>query len=87
MIDPAKNSVNNGKTAADDRLIYDRIVQEIIHEQGARQMEVEAAIDSCAGVRSCAVIGLPHMDLGNYLRAIVDAPDGITEEQSLAHLA
>ena len=87
LIDPAKNSVNNGKTAADDRLIYDRIVQEIIHEQGARQMEVEAAIDSCAGVRSCAVIGLPHTDLGNYVQAIVDAPDGITEEPLLAHLA
>lgn len=36
--------------------------------------EVEAAIDSCAGVRSSAVIGLPHGDLGNFVHAIVDAP-------------
>jgi bile acid-coenzyme A ligase len=49
--------------------------------------EVEAAIDSCPGVRSSAVIGLPHEDLGNYVHAIVDAPDGIKEEDLLAHLA
>jgi len=48
--------------------------------------EVEAAIDSCPGIRSSAVIGLPHEDLGNYVHAIVDAPDGITEEALLAHL-
>jgi bile acid-coenzyme A ligase len=49
--------------------------------------EVEAAIDSCPGVRSSAVIGLPHEDLGNYVHAIVDAPDGIKEEDLLSHLA
>ena len=49
--------------------------------------EVEAAIDSCAGVRSSAVIGLPHDDLGNYVHAIVDAPGGVTEETLLAHLS
>lgn len=48
--------------------------------------EVEAAIDSCPGIRSSAVIGLPHEDLGNYVHAIVDAPDGIAEEALLAHL-
>lgn len=49
--------------------------------------EVEAAIDSCPGVRSSAVIGLPHEDLGNFVHAIVDAPEGVTEEALLTHLA
>ncbi|MBO6563703.1 MAG: AMP-binding protein [Pseudomonadales bacterium] len=49
--------------------------------------EVEAAIDSCPGVRSSAVIGLPHEDLGNFVHAIVDTPDGVTEEMLLAHLS
>lgn len=50
--------------------------------------EVEAAIDAFAGVRSSAVIGLPHEDLGNSIHAIVDAPDGnVTEAALLAHLA
>ena len=39
--------------------------------------EVEAAIDAYPGVRSSAVIGLPHEDLGNAVHAIVDAPDGV----------
>tara|TARA_R110002072_G_scaffold110785_4_gene238723 strand:+ start:9553 stop:11064 length:1512 start_codon:yes stop_codon:yes gene_type:complete len=34
--------------------------------------EIEAAIDSLPGVRSCAVIGLPDDDLGQRLHAIVD---------------
>lgn len=49
--------------------------------------EVEGAIESCPGVRSCAVIGLPHEDLGNSLHAIVDAPGEVTEDGLLAHLA
>ncbi len=50
--------------------------------------EVEAAIDAFPGVRSSAAIGLPHADLGNYVHAIVDAPDGtVTEDALLAHLA
>ena len=49
--------------------------------------EVEAAIDSFPGVRSSAAIGLPHEDLGNYVHAIVDAPDGIVEADLLNHLA
>jgi len=50
--------------------------------------EVEAAIDAFPGVRSSAVIGLPHEDLGNYVHAIVDAPDGsISKDALLAHLA
>ena len=49
--------------------------------------EVEAAIDAFPGVRSSAVIGLPHDDLGNAVHAIVDAPDGnVSEEALLAHL-
>jgi bile acid-coenzyme A ligase len=49
--------------------------------------EVEAAIDAFPGVRSSAVIGLPHEDLGNTVHAIVDAPEGeVTDEALLAHL-
>jgi bile acid-coenzyme A ligase len=49
--------------------------------------EVEAAIDAFPGVRSSAVIGLPHADLGNSIHAIVDVPGGsITKEALLAHL-
>jgi bile acid-coenzyme A ligase len=50
--------------------------------------EVESAIDSCPGVRSSAVIGMPHDDLGNYVHAIVDAPEGnVSVEMLLEHLA
>lgn len=49
--------------------------------------EVEAAIEAFAGVRSSAVIGLPHADLGNAVHAIVDVPAGGVDEQALlAHL-
>ena len=48
--------------------------------------EVEAAIDAFPSVRSSAVIGLPDEDLGNTVHAIVDAPDGITEDALQAHL-
>jgi len=47
--------------------------------------EVEAAIEECAGVLSCAVIGLPDGDLGNRLHAIVHAP-GVSEDLIRAHL-
>ncbi|MEZ5553118.1 MAG: AMP-binding protein [Pseudomonadales bacterium] len=50
--------------------------------------EVEAAIDAFPGVRSSAVIGLPHEDLGNSVHAIVDIPTGRPDEAALlAHLA
>ena len=50
--------------------------------------EVEGAVESYAGVRSCAVIGLPDADMGNNVHAIVDAPAGGIDEASLvAHLA
>ena len=49
--------------------------------------EVEAAIDAYPGVRSSAVIGLPHEDLGSYVYAIVDAPaNDVNTEALLAHL-
>lgn len=38
--------------------------------------EVEAAIDAYPGVRSSAVIGLPHEDMGNAVHAIIDRPEG-----------
>jgi len=49
--------------------------------------EVEAAIDAFPGVRSSAVIGLPHEDLGNAIHAIVDAPHGnVSQADLIAHL-
>jgi bile acid-coenzyme A ligase len=39
--------------------------------------EVEAALDACAGVRSCAVIGLPDEDLGQRIHAIVEGDPGL----------
>ncbi|MEM6710009.1 MAG: AMP-binding protein [Pseudomonadota bacterium] len=45
--------------------------------------EVEAAIEACPGVRSSAVIGLPHEDLGNAVHAIVDAPDAKLDADQL----
>jgi bile acid-coenzyme A ligase len=49
--------------------------------------EVEGAIDFHPKVRSSAVVGLPDEDLGLRLHAIVDAPEGVTEEELRAHLA
>ena len=49
--------------------------------------EIEAALDAHPKVRSSAVIGLPDEDLGNRVHAIVDAPDGIRDEELRAHLA
>ncbi len=49
--------------------------------------EVEAAIEAFPGVRSSAVIGLPHEDLGNAVHAIVDIQDtDCNEDDLLAHL-
>ncbi len=49
--------------------------------------EVEAAIDSHPRVRSSAVIGVPDEDLGQRVHAIVDAPEGVTDEELVVHLA
>lgn len=45
--------------------------------------EIEAAIDAFPGVRSSAVIGLPHSDLGNVVHAIIDAPSASVSEAAL----
>lgn len=49
--------------------------------------EVEAALDEHPTVRSSAVIGLPDEDLGQRIHAIVDAPDGVSEDELREHLA
>ncbi len=49
--------------------------------------EVEAAIDAHPKVRSSVVIGVPDEDLGQRVHALVDAPEGITDEELLLHLA
>jgi bile acid-coenzyme A ligase len=49
--------------------------------------EVEAAIDSFAGVRTSVVIGLPDDDLGAVVHAIVEPADKIDERALMAHLA
>lgn len=41
--------------------------------------EVEAALEAHPAVRSVAVIGLPDDDLGKRVHAVVDAPDGVDE--------
>ena len=44
--------------------------------------EIEATLETFPGVRSAAVIGLPHEDLGNRIHAIVDAPaDAVKVEE------
>ncbi len=48
--------------------------------------EVEAAIDAHPAVRSSAVIGLPDDDLGQLIHAIVDAPEGLSDEVLRTHL-
>jgi bile acid-coenzyme A ligase len=48
--------------------------------------EVEAALEECPQVRSCAVIGLPDDDLGQSVHAVVERSDHITAEELLAHL-
>lgn len=49
--------------------------------------EVEAAIEEYPGIRSCAVIGLPHEDMGNAVHAIIDAPGiEISEDAMLTFL-
>lgn len=49
--------------------------------------EVEAALDLHPEVRSSAVIGLPDADLGQRIHAIVDAPQGVSEEALREHMA
>ncbi len=48
--------------------------------------EVEAAIDAHPLVKSCAVIGLPHEDMGQLVHAVVEA-EGLTKEALYEHLS
>jgi bile acid-coenzyme A ligase len=48
--------------------------------------EIEAVLDAHPAVRSSAVIGLPHEDLGSRLHAIVDAIAPVGEDELRAHL-
>ncbi|NIB38946.1 AMP-binding protein [Pseudomaricurvus alkylphenolicus] len=48
--------------------------------------EVEAAIESYRGVRSCGVVGLPCEDLGQRVHAIIDSETEIAEPALLKHL-
>lgn len=45
--------------------------------------EVEAAIDSFPGVLCSVVIGLPDVDLGQRLHAIVETADGTLDEEAM----
>ncbi|MFM7067605.1 MAG: AMP-binding protein [Gammaproteobacteria bacterium] len=45
--------------------------------------EIEATIETYPGVRSAAVIGLPHEDLGNRIHAIVDSPEHVVDIDAL----
>jgi bile acid-coenzyme A ligase len=49
--------------------------------------KVEAAIDAHPKGRSSAVIGLPDEALGARIHAIVDAPERLSDEDLLKHLA
>ena len=48
--------------------------------------EIEAALDEHPAVRSSCVIGLPHEDLGNIPRAIVELSESASDEHLMAHL-
>jgi bile acid-coenzyme A ligase len=49
--------------------------------------EVEAALEEHPAIRSCAVIGIADDDLGQRVHAVVDAPDGVAEDELRAHMA
>lgn len=49
--------------------------------------EVEAAINSHPAVSSCAVVGIPHEDLGQAVHAIVQADKSLTRDDLLDYLA
>ena len=49
--------------------------------------EVESALDSHPEVRSSAVIGMPDEDLGQRVHALVQADDGLDDDELREHLA
>lgn len=48
--------------------------------------EVEAALEEHPAVQSCAVVGLPDADLGQYVHAIVEPRLAVKVDELLAHL-
>lgn len=48
--------------------------------------EVEAALLEHPAVASCAVVGLPHDDLGQVPHAVVEARAAVTEDELVRHL-
>jgi bile acid-coenzyme A ligase len=48
--------------------------------------EVEAALLEHPAVNTCAVVGLPHEDLGQVPHAVVELKSQATEDELLAHL-
>jgi bile acid-coenzyme A ligase len=48
--------------------------------------EIEAVLDAHPAVRSCAVIGLPHEELGRVPHAIVELAEAVTDEDLLDHV-
>jgi bile acid-coenzyme A ligase len=70
----------------EDGYLYlgDRL-QDMILTGGANvyPAEVEAAIQEHAGVRSCAVVGLPDEDRGSRVHAIIEAEPGSIDEREL----
>jgi bile acid-coenzyme A ligase len=49
--------------------------------------EIEAIVESMAGVMACAVVGLPDGDMGNRLHAIVEIAPGAAIPEEAAFLA
>lgn len=76
---------DNGWVDADGYLYLGDRVDDMILTGGANvyPAEVEAAILQHAEVRSCAVIGLPDVDKGSRIHAIVEADPGVVEEDEL----
>jgi bile acid-coenzyme A ligase len=74
-----------GHMDADGYLYLSDRLTDMIVSGGANlyPAEIEAVIDAFPGVRSSAVIGLPHADLGQAAHAIVDVPTGEIAEISL----
>jgi bile acid-coenzyme A ligase len=49
--------------------------------------EIEGALEEHPAIRSVAVIGLPHEDLGSAPHAIVQTDGSVTDQELLAHLS
>lgn len=49
--------------------------------------EVEAALESYPGVTTAVVVGLPDADLGQRVHAIVEAAEGVSEDELREHMS